>query len=114
MGGTEAKAAREWVGGEGAGWVLGCDRAAEAGAFGGLVGAQGWSLAVTRGEYDDFVQARSCGQDICMPTLYTPGAGRWQLRTASTTNLSGCDPAASSREALPSKGAQLLLVVACH
>ena len=52
------KGGTEWQGGEGPGWSLGCDRSADAGAFAGLVGGQGWTAAVTRDEYDDFVRVR--------------------------------------------------------
>ncbi|KAK9826136.1 hypothetical protein WJX81_007979 [Elliptochloris bilobata] len=56
VGAVASKAAREWHGGEGTGWTLGCDRSADPSAFGGLVGGEGWTAAVTRGEYDDFVR----------------------------------------------------------
>ena len=58
------KGGTEWHGGEGPGWSLGCDRSAEARAFGGLVGGQGWMAAVMRGEYDDFVRVRA-RQGVC-------------------------------------------------
>ena len=55
------KGGREWCGSEGTGWSLGCDRSADGGAFGGLVGGHGWTAALTRGEYDDFVRVRPSG-----------------------------------------------------
>lgn len=107
MASAAGKASHAWEGGEGPGWVLGCDADAAPDAFGGLVGAAGWSVAVTRGEYDDFVQARARA-----PALFRNRVGshlrvpREQTRSALLAPRCPGSAAASVRHGVP--GVRLL------
>ena len=51
----------DFVMAEGSGWKLGYDRTpASSSSYSALIGSEGFSFAITRQEYDDFIKVCAC------------------------------------------------------